>query len=53
MIWDLQSYCKIQPAVNEIEVNPLYTSNELIRYCIDNKILPLAYCPIARGYDCS
>jgi diketogulonate reductase-like aldo/keto reductase len=49
MLWDLLSYCKIPPAVNEIEIHPLYTSNELVRYCLGNKILPVAYCPLARG----
>ncbi|CDW84375.1 UNKNOWN [Stylonychia lemnae] len=48
-LWDLQSYAKIIPAVNEIEINPLYAQTDLVKYCLANNILPIAYTPIARA----
>lgn len=49
IMWDLLSYCKIMPVANEIEINPYIAQTELVRFCLDHKILPIAYCPIARG----
>ena len=49
MLWDLFSYCKYKPVVNEIEIHPLFTNNHLIKYCKDNNVMPISYCPIARG----
>jgi len=49
MMWDLLSYCKIKPVANEIEINPYIAQTELVRFCFGHGILPIAYCPIARG----
>ena len=42
----LQSFAKIKPHVNEIEIHPFLPNNELIKYCFDNEILPAAYSPL-------
>ena len=51
LLWDLLSYCKIKPVVNEVEIHPLHSSDGLIQYCLGNGIIPIAYCPIARGVN--
>lgn len=37
---------KIKPACNEMELHPHFQQPELFRYCIDNGIVPIGYCPI-------
>jgi len=41
----------VVPAVNQIEVHPLFTQKPLVRYCKDKGILVEAYTPIARFDD--
>lgn len=48
-LWDLLSYCKVKSAVNEVEIHPLYAQEDLVKYCVSNDIVPVAYCPIARA----
>jgi len=48
LLWDMLTYCKIKPVVNQIELHPLNTQPELIRFLKDMDILPVAYTPIAR-----
>eukprot|EP00347_Sterkiella_histriomuscorum_P003513 403364012 len=48
-LWDLLSYAEIPPTVNEIEIHPLYPQHDLVHFCLSNKILPIAYSPIARA----
>jgi diketogulonate reductase-like aldo/keto reductase len=36
LLWDLLSYAKIKPVVNEIELNPYLVQEELVRFCFDN-----------------
>jgi len=43
------SYAKIKPAANEVEIHPLYNQADLVKFCRDNDILPIAYSPIARA----
>ena len=47
-IWDLLTYAKIPPAVNEIEINPQNTNSELVRFLHAKNIRPLAYTPVSR-----
>jgi len=47
------SYCKIQPACNEVELHPLCAQLKLIKFLQQNNIVPIGYCPIARGADTS
>ncbi len=37
---------RIRPAVNEMELHPHFQQPELFRYCIDNGIVPIGYCPV-------
>lgn len=43
---ELFSYCKIKPAVNQIEVHPLLNQSELRNFCQKNDILVQAYSPL-------
>ena len=45
------SYCRIKPAVNEIELNPLCVQDKLVTFLRANDIVPIAYSPIVRGND--
>lgn len=42
----LFSFAKVKPAVNEIEVHPFLPNDELIKFCQDNGVLPMAYSPL-------
>ncbi|KAH8682629.1 NADP-dependent oxidoreductase domain-containing protein [Xylariales sp. PMI_506] len=42
----LQKFAKIQPAVNQIEIHPFLPNNELVEYCLENNIRPVAYSPL-------
>ena len=46
LLWDLLTYAKIQPACNQIELNPQSVQSELVRFCQAKEILPIAYTPI-------
>ena len=50
-LWDLLSYCKVKPVVNQIELHPLNTQVDLIKYCFDNGILPVGYTPVIRANE--
>jgi len=43
--------CKIKPAINQIEVHPLYYDKETIEFCHQNNIVVEAYCPLAEFDD--
>lgn len=43
--------CEIVPAINQIEVHPLFTQKELIRFCETHDIKVMAYTPLARNDD--
>ena len=40
--------CKIKPVVNQYEMHPHFQQLNLFKYCIDNNIVPVAYCPVGR-----
>lgn len=37
---------RIKPAVNEMELHPHFQQPELFQFCVDNKIVPIGFCPI-------
>ena len=51
MLWDMLSYANIPPACNEVELHPLCSQQDLVKFMHENKIVPIGYCPIARGAD--
>jgi alcohol dehydrogenase (NADP+) len=38
--------CRILPAAIEMELHPGFQQEELFRYCVERKILPIGFCPI-------
>ena len=48
LLWDLLTYAKIPPVVNQIEINPQNTNLELVRFCLAKNIRPVAYTPVGR-----
>lgn len=38
--------CKVKPAVNEMELHPLFQQPALFDYMVDNGIQPVGFCPI-------
>lgn len=37
---------KIKPAANEMELHPHFQQPELFKYCLNNNIVPIGFCPI-------
>ncbi len=48
-IEEILKICNVPPMVNEIEVHPLFSQKELIRYCNEHNIQVEAYTPLARN----
>jgi diketogulonate reductase-like aldo/keto reductase len=42
----LLSYCEIKPVINQIEIHPYFPNTELINFCRENDIMPVAYSPL-------
>lgn len=47
-LWDILTYARIKPAVNEVELHPLCAQTKLVKFLKDEGIEPIAYCPIAQ-----
>lgn len=41
----------VKPAVNEFEIHPLFSQDELVHYCTSLGIVPIAYTPIGRFHE--
>lgn len=39
-------YCRIKPALIEMELHPSFQQPELFNYCAERKIQPIGFCPI-------
>jgi alcohol dehydrogenase (NADP+) len=37
---------EIKPAANEMELHPHFQQPELFKYCVDNEIVPIGFCPL-------
>ena len=46
---ELLANCRTPPAVNQIEVNPYITRNELCDFCREKNVVVEAYSPLTRG----
>jgi diketogulonate reductase-like aldo/keto reductase len=44
----LLSYAKIKPTVNQIQAHPLFPQNELVAWCQQHDIVPVAYSPLGK-----
>lgn len=42
----LLSFAKIKPAVNQIEIHPFLPNEDLVKFCLENDIIPQAYSPL-------
>ena len=51
MLADLLCYCRIRPVVNEVELNPTNTQDELVRFMKAEQIVPIGYIPVCRPGD--
>ncbi len=49
LLFDLISYCKIQPVVNQLEIHPLFAQYDLVEFCQRFDIAVTAYNPLLRG----
>jgi diketogulonate reductase-like aldo/keto reductase len=38
--------CRIKPSCNEMELHPHFQQPDLFEFCLENKIQPIAYCPL-------
>ena len=43
---ELMKYCTIMPSANEMELHPCFQQPELFKFCMDNEIQPIGFCPI-------
>lgn len=46
---ELKKTAKIMPMVNQVEIHPFSTKNNIINYCKDNNIKVVVWSPISRG----
>lgn len=49
MLLDLLTYAKVKPVVNQVELHPFLPQTELVDFCKQHEILPIAYSPLASG----
>lgn len=45
---ELLAFCKVKPAINQIERHPAYQQQKLVDFCHEQNIAVMAYSPVAR-----
>ncbi|CDW83450.1 aldo-keto reductase family 1 member b10 [Stylonychia lemnae] len=45
---DLLTYAKHKPVCNQVELHPYCNQSQLVKFLLDNQIVPVAYCPLGR-----
>jgi diketogulonate reductase-like aldo/keto reductase len=43
---DMLSWATVKPTVNQVELHPFLAQEDLVKFCLDNDILPEAYSPL-------
>ncbi|CAD7701569.1 unnamed protein product [Ostreobium quekettii] len=43
---EILSYCRVKPAVNQVEAHPHFRNDDLLKWCIENGIHVTAYSPL-------
>ena len=51
-LFNLLSFCKIKPLVNEIEFHPYLVQTKLVEFCIRENIILFGYNPLVKGIYC-
>ena len=46
MLEDMLTWATVKPTVNQVELHPFLAQEELVKFCLDNDILPEAYSPL-------
>lgn len=49
LLYDLMSYCKIKPSVNQVELHPYFNQEDLVSFCELYGIKVMAFMPVAKG----
>eukprot|EP00049_Salpingoeca_infusionum_P015980 m.318083 g.318083 ORF g.318083 m.318083 type:complete len:336 (+) comp15989_c0_seq15:100-1107(+) len=49
LLADLLSYARIKPAVNQVEIHPYLTQENLVRFCKMNDVAITSYSPLGAG----
>lgn len=45
---ELLAFCKVKPAINQIERHPMFQQQKIVDFCQENDITVMAYSPMAR-----
>jgi diketogulonate reductase-like aldo/keto reductase len=48
---EMESYAKVMPVINQVELHVFLQQPELIKYCQSNNIVVEAYSPLARAHE--
>jgi len=46
---ELLGYCRVPPAVNQLEYHPYFQQVDLVDYCVSKGVQPMAFSPLAHG----